>query len=390
MARKNENLITRNQQIGKGGFGTVYIGSYRDYKEVGIKDINSKLSTEALAEANLLKTLTHPNIIQYIDIVQTPNQTSIIMEFIDGGSLYDYIQRTTQSLTYWKVTRQIMIDVAHAMAYLHSQRIVHADLKSPNVLLRHNYVAVICDFGLARTIADSRAVTTCSVAGTVEWFAPELCLDRPERSSFQSDIWAFGCILLEIISKKIPWDDVYSNSKILINALAKPENAIIFENICLTQRAPEKLRTILCRCCSWEKTKRPEFPTIVQELTAISDVDIHNINQGKEKPLSSNSSNTRPSTSKKRSPSKPSSSSTKVNDANSDKYVIAMAQIKLENSDRKRKSSAVHRTDDSTDKSTIEDNTRYDPINDRYLHKGPRGGWYYLTPNGSKIYIKTD
>ncbi|CAF4323010.1 unnamed protein product, partial [Rotaria sordida] len=59
-----------------------------------------------------------------------------------------------------------------------------------------------------------------------------------------------------------------------------------------------------------------------------------------------------------------------------------MAQIKLENSDRKRKSSAVHRTDDSTDKSTIEDNMRYDPINDRYLHKGPRGGWYYLTPNG--------
>ncbi|CAF1092679.1 unnamed protein product [Rotaria sp. Silwood1] len=386
MARKNENLITRIQQIGEGGFGTVYIGSYREYKEVGIKDVNSKLSADALAEANILKTLTHPNIIQYIDIVQTPNQTSIIMEFIDGGSLYNYIKRTTQSLTYWKVTRQMMIDVAHGMAYLHSQHIVHADLKSLNVLLRHNYSAVICDFGLARTIADSRAVTTCYVRGTVIWFAPELCFDRPERSSFQSDVWAYGCILLEIISQKIPWEDDYSNDNVLINALAKPENAIIFENICLRQRAPEKLRAILCRCCSWQKDDRPKFPTIVQELTAISDVDIHNINQGKEKPVSSNSSKTRPSTSNKQSPTKASSSTSKVNDAKSDEYITTMAELKLENPNRKRKSSSVRRADDAT----IEDTKRYDSSNDRYLYKGPRGGWYYLTSNGSKVYIKTD
>ncbi|CAF2970808.1 unnamed protein product [Rotaria sp. Silwood2] len=292
MARKNENLITRNEQIGQGGFGTVYIGSYRDHKEVGIKDVKGKLSAEALAEANLLKTLTHPHIIQYIDIVQTPNQTSIIMEFIDGGCLFEYIRRTTQSLMYWKVTRQIMIDVAHGMAYLHSQRIVHADLKSLNVLLRHNHSAVICDFGLARTIADSRAVTTCSVR--------------------------------------------------------------------------------------------------VQELTAISDVDIHNINQGKEKSLSSNSSHTRPSTGNKRSPIKASLSSPKVNDTNSDEYVTAMTQLKLGNPDRKRKSSTVRRTDDSTDKSTIEADEMYDFTIGRHLYKGPRGGWYYLTPNGSKAYIKTD
>ncbi|CAF2549669.1 unnamed protein product [Rotaria sp. Silwood2] len=292
MARKNENLITRNEQIGQGGFGTVYIGSYRDHKEVGIKDVKGKLSAEALAEADLLKTLTHPHIIQYIDIVQTPNQTSIIMEFIDGGCLFEYIRRTTQSLMYWKVTRQIMIDVAHGMAYLHSQRIVHADLKSLNVLLRHNHSAVICDFGLARTIADSRAVTTCSVR--------------------------------------------------------------------------------------------------VQELTAISDVDIHNINQGKEKSLSSNSSHTRPSTGNKRSPIKASLSSPKVNDTNSDEYVTAMTQLKLGNPDRKRKSSTVRRTDDSTDKSTIEADEMYDFTIGRHLYKGPRGGWYYLTPNGSKAYIKTD
>jgi len=168
MAGKNEELIKRNQKVGEGGFGVVYIGSYRERKEVGIKDIKGKLSDEALTEANILKNLTHRNIIQYIDIVQTRNQTSIIMEFIDNGSLYEYIERTAQSSAYWKTTRQIMIDVAHGMSYLHGERIVHADLKSPNVLLRHNYDAVICDFGLARAMVDSQTAMTRYAPGTTK------------------------------------------------------------------------------------------------------------------------------------------------------------------------------------------------------------------------------
>jgi serine/threonine protein kinase len=168
MARKNEELIQRTQKVGEGSFGIVYIGSYREHKEVGIKDIKGKLSDEALTEADILKKLTHPNIIQYIDIVQIRNQTSIIMEFVDGGSLYDYIGRTAQSSAYWRITRQIMLDVAYGMSYLHGQHIVHADLKSPNILLRHNYSAVICDFGLAKIMTDSQPVTTCYVSGTIK------------------------------------------------------------------------------------------------------------------------------------------------------------------------------------------------------------------------------
>jgi serine/threonine protein kinase len=61
----------------------------------------------------------------------------------------------------------MMIDVAHGMSYLHGERIVHADLKSFNVLLRHNYDAVICDFGLARAIGDSRTVITNYAIGTI-------------------------------------------------------------------------------------------------------------------------------------------------------------------------------------------------------------------------------
>ena len=168
MASKNSDMIQRQTIVGDGGFGVVYLGSYGDHKEVGIKDIPIKISSEALDEARMLKGLIHPNIIRYIDIVQERNQTSIIMEFIDGGSLYEYIDRTPQSSSYWKTTRQILIDVAYGMSYLHSRSIVHADLKSLNVLLRHNYSAVICDFGLAKTIIDTQTVATARVSGNIE------------------------------------------------------------------------------------------------------------------------------------------------------------------------------------------------------------------------------
>lgn len=165
MAQKNDQPIQRKQQIGEGSFGTVYLGSYLNYKEVAIKDIKGHLSDDALQEAKLLKKLTHQNIIQCYDIIQTSNQISIIMEFIDGGNLYGYIQRTPQSITYWKITKKILSDIAYGMAYLHSQNIVHADLKSINVLLRHDYSAIICDFGLARTVESQRTVRTSSATG---------------------------------------------------------------------------------------------------------------------------------------------------------------------------------------------------------------------------------
>ncbi len=164
--------------------------------------------------------------------------------------------------------------------------------------------------------------------------------------------------------------------------MAKPENAIIFENICLTQRAPEKLRAVLCRCCTWEKTERPQFPAIVRDLSTISDADLQNINQGKEKSSKSN----------KRPPVKASASlpSPKVNHDVFETVVDSMTGLHLEKPSPPRKPSAKHRTDNSGNQSNNEDTEKYDPVHDRKLYKGPRGGWYYLGASGNKTYIKTE
>jgi serine/threonine protein kinase len=83
------------------------------------------------------------------------------MELISGGTLFDYIQREFEKPTYWIMTQKILRDIANGMNYLHGQNIVHGDLKSHNILLRENsYQAVICDFGLSKTLTVAQSHKT--------------------------------------------------------------------------------------------------------------------------------------------------------------------------------------------------------------------------------------
>ena len=126
------------------------------------------MSEAAKNETDILKTLHHPSIVRYIDVIHTSQHTLLIMEFIDGGTLYDYISTPSQSLAYWRTSRNIMVDVAYAMSYLHEKNVVHADLKSDNILLRKNGAAVLSDFGLSMIIEDSRMYFSDSQKGSIQ------------------------------------------------------------------------------------------------------------------------------------------------------------------------------------------------------------------------------
>jgi serine/threonine protein kinase len=133
----------------------VYKGIYRESQEVAYKVTKTQLSQEAMSETNILKKLHHPSIVRYIDVIHTSRHTLLVMELVDGGTLYEYIEQTPYSSDYWRDSRNIMIDVAYAMCYLHEKNVIHADLKSDNILLRPNGKAVLSDFGLSKIIEDS-------------------------------------------------------------------------------------------------------------------------------------------------------------------------------------------------------------------------------------------
>jgi serine/threonine protein kinase len=145
----------------------VYKGIYRGSQKVAYKVTKTQLSPEAMSETNIIKTLHHPSIARYIDVIHTSRHTLLVMELIDGGTVYEYIRQTPISPDYWRDSRNMMIDVAYAMSYLHEKNVIHADLKSDNILLRSNGKAVVSDFGLSKITEESIMQHGCIDKGRI-------------------------------------------------------------------------------------------------------------------------------------------------------------------------------------------------------------------------------
>ena len=252
-----------------GSEGTVHSGAWQD-RIAAIKVLTNQYARRAENEAKLVMNLNHPNIIKYYGLEYEQKSAYLSMELITGGNLYDFIRGKFTSTDYWTVIEQVLKDVARGMAYLHAYQIVQGDLKSHNILLREEtYQAVICDFGIAKSLNDEipqerkRSNTT---KGTIRWMAPEICAPPPEASSFASDVWAYGCVILEVTSGLEPWAEQYADDSLLFRALQRRENASMFARICENQTGPTHLRQLLMQCCSWSKFDRPRFTNILQRL----------------------------------------------------------------------------------------------------------------------------
>jgi len=133
------------------------------------------------AEAQTMKELRHPNIVQFLGYCISP-RPCIVMEYMPRGSLHQLL-RNRQAEILWDVRMRIALDITRGLAYLHAENIVHRDIKSMNVLLAEGK-ACLADFGLARVKTETQAVSTKSsqAAGTLRWMAPELFSPRAAYS----------------------------------------------------------------------------------------------------------------------------------------------------------------------------------------------------------------
>jgi serine/threonine protein kinase len=98
--------------------------------------------------------------------------------------------------------------------------------------------------------------------------APEICTPPSEQSSYESDVWSYGCIVLEITSGREPWIDQYPDDSSLFRALQRKENAPIFARICADQSGPSQIRQLLMQCCTWTNANRPRFADILNHFGA--------------------------------------------------------------------------------------------------------------------------
>jgi hypothetical protein len=272
--------------LGLGASGQVWKGQSRITGwTVAVKQLQtSKLDPEALEsfqrEIDILIRCNNKFLIDFIGFTSSPPYC-ILTSFMPGGSLWDALHTKRPGPNATQKTN-IAMGIAHGMKYLHSQRIVHRDLKSPNVLLDERLLPKIADFGIGRVNGDCGPATDGYV-GTPMWMAPELMDSKPYGPAV--DVYAFGIILWEMYTEKVPFeglDQVQICAQVSTRGL-RPE----------LPETQSTLAVLIQQCWDAEPTHRPSFEEIYARFEARgvffpnceprgSDILIHEIQQHDE------------------------------------------------------------------------------------------------------------
>lgn len=204
--------------IGKGAYGTVYKGIWREAgRHVAVKRVlRTRLSSDekkALQdEIFLFKNLKHSHIVNYIEAIEDNANDSdyldIVMEFVEGGSLFNMVDSIRRSLDPGErvfeesVVSDLVRQVLLGLQYLHHQGVVHRDIKGANLLITKERHVKLADFGVAST-KPADPSSPIDVAGSPYWMAPEII--TLTGSSTASDIWSLGCTVIELITGLPPY-----------------------------------------------------------------------------------------------------------------------------------------------------------------------------------------
>ncbi|PFX25973.1 Mitogen-activated protein kinase kinase kinase 19 [Stylophora pistillata] len=214
---EEEIVWKKGNILGKGAFGTVWCGLTNTGEMIAVKqvELNNSNFDEAekqyeklQEEVSLLKSLQHKNIVKYIGTCLDGGVVNIFMEFVPGGSIASILARfgCLDEPVFSRYTKQLLSGVS----YLHSNNVIHRDIKGGNILIMASGVLKLIDFGCAKrlymNLSMSRSNILRSMKGTPYWMAPEVI--RETGHGRKSDIWSVGCTVFEMATGKPPWSDM--------------------------------------------------------------------------------------------------------------------------------------------------------------------------------------
>eukprot|EP00002_Diphylleia_rotans_P029530 TRINITY_DN6018_c0_g1_i3.p1 TRINITY_DN6018_c0_g1~~TRINITY_DN6018_c0_g1_i3.p1 ORF type:complete len:505 (-),score=83.37 TRINITY_DN6018_c0_g1_i3:782-2296(-) len=198
---------------------TVGVGSFSKVKtavhetttaKVAVKVINRRkvktadLQEKIKREIQILKHFSHPHIIRLYDVISTPTDIFLVMEYVPHGELFEFI--VTNGKMPEENARRFFQQIISAVDYCHQKNIVHRDLKPENILLDINHDVKIVDFGLSNILADGEFLRTS--CGSPNYAAPEVIAGNL-YSGPEVDIWSCGVILYALLCGRLPFDDEF-------------------------------------------------------------------------------------------------------------------------------------------------------------------------------------
>lgn len=196
--------------LGKGGFADVYLGEHIHLKtQAAVKLLHTRLSPEDIdgfrREAQLIARLIHPHIVRVLDFGVTGNMPYLVMDLAPHGTLRNRHPRGTRVPLYY-VTAYVR-QIADALYYAHTQRLIHRDIKPENMLIGRNNEILLSDFGIALATQTSSYQSTQNVAGTIPYMAPEQIQAHPRPAS---DQYSLAIVVYEWLSGNRPFQGTYT------------------------------------------------------------------------------------------------------------------------------------------------------------------------------------
>ncbi|CAO2041707.1 unnamed protein product [Urochloa humidicola] len=233
--KKATNNFHESLKLGRGGFGAVYgcalpadaASRTGQAMKVAVKKFTRELTDrrryeDFLAEVSIINRLRHKNVVPLVGWSYNKGEPLLIYEYMNNGSLDQHLfqsggfgrgRQQQDAIGQWVTRYSIARDIATGLQYLHHEHepmVLHRDIKASNIMLNSTFCARLGDFGIACTV-DAERNSITGVAGTIGYMAPEHVINY--KATRQTDIYAFGVVILEIVTGKrnmhVPADDVH-------------------------------------------------------------------------------------------------------------------------------------------------------------------------------------
>ena len=255
--------------LGGGGMAVVYKG--QDLllnRYVTIKILRPEFTSDEEfierfnREAKALASLSHPNIVNIYDVGQEKDTYFLIMEYVEGRNLKEFIKEKSLSL---RESVRIVLQVALALGHAHQHGILHRDVKPQNIIITPEGIAKLTDFGIAGNVNSSTISNSKEIMGSVHYLSPEQA--KGESLTFASDLYSLGIVFYELIAKRLPFtgDSPIAVALKQINDLPQPPSNF-------NKTIPSELDRIILKLLN----KKPElrYSSAYELITALKRLDL--------------------------------------------------------------------------------------------------------------------